>query len=216
MSSLAHPPHSRAGVVDRNPHHLEHEATWTREIALRWLESPRRQRSGDADRLWAMVDLRPREVVADIGAGTGYFALPAAALVGPRGRVYAIDVSRELLKLIEDRVGRSKLAVQTVRSTPQRIPLRSRLADVVLLANVLHGLPITTVAESFRLLRPGGRLVVVEWVPHRGREGPPASRRLSPRRASDRLRAHGGTVLAQGRLSRSEYVLVATRARRPP
>jgi ubiquinone/menaquinone biosynthesis C-methylase UbiE len=187
---------------------------WSREEALHRLEPPRRLRSREAERLWSAIDLRSNEVVVDVGAGTGYFALPAAERAGPRGAVIAVDVSPELIALLRERgIARHLRRLRVVQSTPWRIPIRAALADVVLLANLLHGVPDATISESARLLRPGGRLVVVDWVKRRTPHGPPVRRRLSRTGVLRRLMAHGLTPVALGELGRDHYLIVGTRPR---
>ncbi len=195
---------------------FEHELGWSRERALERLESAERLRSGEAERLWTLVGLAPGERVADVGAGTGYFAFPAAVRVGRRGRVYAIDVSPELIALLEERRRDRRIPQLTVvRSSPMRIPLPSRIADVVLLANLLHGIPDATLTEAVRLLKVSGRLVVVDWEKRATRTGPPLERRLSPRAARLRLAGSGLCVVGEGKLGRDHYLLVAARQEQP-
>ncbi len=194
---------------------FEHRIGWTRERALARLESPERLQSGEAQALWEMVGLSPGETVADIGAGTGYFAFPAARIVGRRGRLWAVDVSPELIDLLEERRRSWRTPQLTVvRSRPARIPLPAHAADVVLLANLLHGIPDSTLLEAVRILRPTGRLVVVDWSKYGPGGGPPRRRRLSIAAARQRLEAAGTTVIANGRLGTNHYVLIAARADR--
>jgi ubiquinone/menaquinone biosynthesis C-methylase UbiE len=169
-----------------------HEAGWSREQAIAFLDAPERAESQDPKALWRRLRLRAGMTVADVGAGTGYFAFPAAEVVGPTGRVYAVDISRELVGLLRERAAERRLGhVVVVRSTPDRIPLPDRCADVVLLANLLHGVSARTVAEAVRILRPGGRLVDVDWKKGRTPWGPPVEHRLSTAEAGRVLRAHG-------------------------
>lgn len=161
---------------------------WSRAEALEILESPERRRAHDPDELWAHVHLQAAQTVAEVGAGTGFFALPAARRVGPEGRVYAVELSPELVELLEER-GREGALPQlvAVRSTPSSIPLDSSIADFVLLANVLHDLPPPTVAEAVRLLRPDGRFVNLDWRKGPSLGGPPDEVRLTPDEAALRL-----------------------------
>lgn len=171
-------------------HHPGDHAGWSREAALARLESPERRRSLDPERFWDRVGLSPGATVVEVGAGTGYFAIPAARRVGPTGRVYAVDISGELIELLEERKGAQGLpSLFPVRSTHDRIPLPDALASLVLLANVLHDVPDPTLREARRLLAPGGRFVNLDWKKEGTPEGPPREIRLSPKEAEARLDA---------------------------
>ena len=207
-ASRAHPRRrpdpAHAGHVD---HRRMHEAVWTREQALAVLEGPGRPASENPKALWRRVGLRPGMTLVDVGAGTGYYSLPASERVGPSGRVYAVDVSGPLVRLLRERaVGRPNLTV--VRSRPSRIPLPNGIADRVLLANLLHGVPPTTVAEAVRLLRPGGRLVDVDWRKQPTPRGPPVEHRLSTAEAGGVLQRYGLTVVHTSPFGASHYIVV--------
>ncbi|MGP8076654.1 MAG: class I SAM-dependent methyltransferase [Thermoplasmata archaeon] len=189
-----------------------HEASWSRAEAVAILDSPDRRRNQDPGRLWRRVGLRAGEVVVDVGAGSGFFAFPAASVVGPEGRVYAVDISDELVELVREKAEAGKVRnLEAVLSTPGRIPLEDAAADVTLLANVLHGMPPRTVHEAVRLLRPGGRLIDVDWKKRSTPEGPPVQHRLSISEATAALRAYGLTRTDSFDLGPSHYVLVFER-----
>ena len=165
---------------------------WTREEALCALESPERRLSQDPEALWTRLGLARGETVVDVGAGTGFFALVAARRVGPEGRVYAADLSEEMVELLrERRDGASLPQLEPVRNTLTSIPRASNLADVVLLANVLHDIPDSTLAEAVRLLKPNGRFVNIDWKAQETPGGPPPRIRLSPEQAEERLAKQG-------------------------
>jgi ubiquinone/menaquinone biosynthesis C-methylase UbiE len=186
------PPPSRGARTTGHRHGSHGWEGLGREEALARLESPDRRRWQDPERLWKEVGLLPGETVVDVGAGTGYFALPAARLVGPKGRVYAVDVARDLHALVGERGASEKLEwLVPVLSESGRIPLESSIADVVLFANVLHDVPEETIAEAVRLLRPKGRLVNLDWRKTETPFGPPSEIRLSPEEARERLSFHG-------------------------
>ena len=200
-------------------HRTMHEAVWSVSEALAVLEDPDRSSREDPLRLWRWVGLRAGMTVVDVGAGTGYYARPAAGIVGPAGRVLAVDLSPDLLRLVRQRARAAGLSqLRALRSRPGRIPLRGGIADRVLLANVLHGLPARTVAEAVRLLRPGGQLVDVDWKRSPAAdhpEGPPFEHRLSVRRAQAVLAEYGLRPRSARSFGPSHYVVVMERPRRP-
>ena len=114
----------------------------------------------------AMLGLEPKMAVADIGAGTGLFTRPIAEEVGPDGKVYAVDVSPKFLEHIaseSERLGQSQ--VETVFATQESTSLPADSIDLAFVCDVYHHLehPKATLASIHRALRPGGRLVLVEF-----------------------------------------------------
>jgi len=111
------------------------------------------------------VGLRPGDDVADVGAGTGLFTLPFARAVG-FGTVYAVDVVPEFLALIAERAGDAGLDnVTPVLGTDRSIELPRFSVDVVFACDTYHHFeyPRSTLASIRDALRPGGRLVVVDF-----------------------------------------------------
>lgn len=191
-----------------------HEASWSREEAITHLDSPERRSSQDPDRLWRRVGLKEGDIVVDVGAGSGFYSFPAASFVGAGGRVYAVDISPELVELVREKATHRGLRnVESVLSTPTRIPMEDAVADVAILANVLHGIPPKTVDEAIRLLRPGGRLVDVDWKKESTPEGPAVRHRLSVPDAAQALTSHGLTQVDSFELGPYHYVLVFERPR---
>ncbi len=195
-----------------------HEASWSRAEAVALLDDPARPAREDPLAAWDRAGLDAGMTVVEVGAGTGYYAFPASDRVGPSGRVYAVDISRELVALLRERAraqGRRNLFA--VRSRADRVPLPDAVADRVLLANVVHGLPPATVREAVRLLRPGGRLLDVDWAKRRTPMGPPLDRRLSTAEARRALEAYGLRTLATASHGPDHYVVVLEKpVARPP
>lgn len=146
----------------------------------RSLESEERKSYLDPTTILREAGVRRGMRVADVGAGIGFFALPAAALVGPRGHVYAVDVSPEMLDDLRKKVVRERAANLTaLRSTEDRIPLSDAAVDLVFLACVLHELDGPgTLSECRRILTPDGRLAIVDWKKEDMEFGPPKAHRL--------------------------------------
>jgi ubiquinone/menaquinone biosynthesis C-methylase UbiE len=119
------------------------------------------------------------ETCVDFGSGTGVFALPMAELVGDTGRVYAVDSSPEMHEHIRAKNPPANLLL--VNGYVRQTGLDSRIADVCLSAFIIHEVkePGDVVAEACRLLKSGGRLLVIEWKAELDAPGPPRSKRIS-------------------------------------
>jgi ubiquinone/menaquinone biosynthesis C-methylase UbiE len=109
--------------------------------------------------------VRPGGTAVDIGCGMGYFTIPLARLVGPRGRVFAVDLQRPMLAALERRAAKAGIAdrIVTIRCTPESLVVRGP-ADFVLAFWMAHEVP--DLPRFFRevrsLLPEGGRLLIVE------------------------------------------------------
>lgn len=129
--------------------------------------------------------------VGDLGAGSGHYALAAAGIVGPTGQVYAIDVQEDVLARVRDAARERKLKnVETIWGDFERAggtKLRSQVLDAAILSNVLFQLEHREAAleELKRILRPGGKLLVLDWTGAWGGIGPDESRIVSERDAEE-------------------------------
>jgi ubiquinone/menaquinone biosynthesis C-methylase UbiE len=122
-------------------------------------------------------------VVADFGAGAGWFTVRLARRVGPNGRVYAQDVQQEMLAAISRRVAREGLSnVRSVLGRPDDPMLPAGALDAVLTVDVLHEIDdrVTLLTNLARALKPNGRLGVVDFLPGGGGPGPAAAERVAP------------------------------------
>jgi predicted methyltransferase len=131
-----------------------------------WLERPEREQEERPSRALEIMQVAPGMTVADIGAGSGYFTARLARLVGPEGRVYASDIQQGMLDLIQRRVAREQLTnVTLVLGEPANPRLPEAALDLALMVDVYHELgdPQTVLAHIRRALRPGGRLVLIEY-----------------------------------------------------
>jgi SAM-dependent methyltransferase len=131
-----------------------------------WLERPERVTEEQPDQLVSLLNLRPGQTVADIGAGTGYFTRRLAQAVGPRGRVLAEDVQPEMitqLKNLTARLGLTNITPVLGTVADPRLPPAS--VDLALMVDVYHefDLPYEMMQAICLALKPGGRLVLVEY-----------------------------------------------------
>ncbi|MEQ8860484.1 MAG: class I SAM-dependent methyltransferase [Pseudomonadales bacterium] len=130
-----------------------------------WLERSSREREERTDLFVARLPLDPDNVVADIGAGTGYFAFPIAARV-PEGRVLAVDIQPEMLTIVDQRRReRGVDNVEPVLGTVTDPNLPDAGVDLIYIVDAYHEFshPREMGAAMYRALVPGGTLVLVEY-----------------------------------------------------
>lgn len=131
-----------------------------------WLERTERMEEERPDLVLAALELKPGMTVADIGAGTGYYAWRMAQSVSASGTVYAVDIQPEMIKFLERQVARRGTAnVKAVLGTVTDPRLPAGTLDLAIMVDVYHELefPYEMLAAVTRALKPGGRLVFVEF-----------------------------------------------------
>jgi SAM-dependent methyltransferase len=131
-----------------------------------WLDRPEREAEEAPSRALAFLQVAPGSIVADIGAGSGYFTERLARLVGPSGRVYANDIQRGMLDLLRARLERERISnVTLVLGEPADPKLPAAAIDIALMVDVYHELsdPQTMLGHIRKALKPSGRLVLIEY-----------------------------------------------------
>ena len=133
--------------------------------AAAWLERPGREREERTDVVLKLLDLPKDAEVADIGAGTGYFSFPMGRLA-PDGTIYAVDIQDEMLAIVRDLARRKGVTnVVAHRGEIDDVKLPPASVDVVLVVDAYHEFshPAEMLRSIRTALRPGGRLVLVEY-----------------------------------------------------
>jgi len=118
-------------------------------------------------------------VFADLGCGSGYFAIPASLMVK---KVYAIDVQQEMLDILREKIAKMGLFnIEIILSKESSIPLPDRSADVLFMANVFHEIDDrdAILNETKRILSGRGRLIIIDWKKMEMEMGPPLEERLT-------------------------------------
>ena len=139
------------------------------------LESPDRSLWQRPDEIMDALNIAEGSIVADVGAGAGWFTVRLARRVGPNGRVYAEDIQRLMLEAIANRVRREGLTnVETVEGTAEDPKLPAGL-DAVLIVGVYAELPepISLLRDVAAALKPQGRLGIVDFTKEGFGPGPP-------------------------------------------
>ena len=130
-----------------------------------WLEREEREQEENTSQLLKNLDIKPGHVIADIGAGSGYHSTLLSKMVG-NGKVYAVDVEREMIAYLNDRIKREgKKNILPVLSTEQNVSLPANSVDLMLLVDVYHefSFPYEMARSMLEALKPGGKLVLVEF-----------------------------------------------------
>ncbi|HZZ40955.1 MAG TPA: methyltransferase domain-containing protein [Acidobacteriaceae bacterium] len=176
------------------------------------LEDPERKKWLPADEVVTTLHLCEGESVVDIGAGTGYFAMPMASAVGESGRVFAVDVAPQMLARLQIRLTESGITnVHCVEGEAAFTGLPPGCAGVVFMANVWHELddPAAVLREARRLLQPGGRIAILDWRPDAEPDhGPPVAHRIALSATKASLENAGLVVQSAGNVGRYSWLLV--------
>jgi protein-L-isoaspartate O-methyltransferase len=131
-----------------------------------WLERPEREKEERSKKMLGLLGLKPGMVLADVGAGSGYHTFPMAKAVGPKGKVYAVDIQKEMLDIIRTRMKKQKVTnVVPVLGTITDPKLPDGEVDLILMVDVYHEFsqPFEMTLAMVQALKPGGRLVFVEF-----------------------------------------------------
>jgi ubiquinone/menaquinone biosynthesis C-methylase UbiE len=131
-----------------------------------WLDRHERELEENPDLAMRLMQVQRGSSVADVGAGSGYFTIRLAKAVGSAGKVYAVDIQRGMLELLQRAVAKEKLTnVIPVLAADDDPRLPPESVDLVLMVDVYHELsaPQVTLGHLKRALKPGGRLVLLEY-----------------------------------------------------
>lgn len=169
-----------------NPDHLAH------------LDNPLRRLLNPASRTLERLGIASEDVVVDVGAGSGYFSAAASRIVGPRGRVIAVDVAPAAIALLERKRVEERLEnLETFLASGADLGVADGEATVVFFHTVLHEVEDKPrlLDACYRALAPGGRILIVEF---RARSpfGPPRSERISEETMRSLLEAAGFSRIA--------------------
>ncbi|MGH6611589.1 MAG: class I SAM-dependent methyltransferase [Burkholderiaceae bacterium] len=131
-----------------------------------WLERDEREREERTDLLLPMLALKPGDVVADIGAGTGYFSRRFADRVGSSGKVFAVDVQPQMVEMLQALSKRRGYEnISPVLGGVKDVKLPAASVDLAIMVDVYHELefPYEVLDSVVRAVKPGGRIVFVEY-----------------------------------------------------
>ncbi|MEO0341437.1 MAG: class I SAM-dependent methyltransferase [Bacteroidota bacterium] len=134
-------------------------------LGASWLEREEREEEENVSQAIANMELQGDEVVADIGAGSGYYSFRIAKKL-PKGKVLAVDLQPEMLDFIKLRVQEDKISnVEPVQAQEDRPNLKANSIDMAFMVDVYHELsyPREVMEEIVAALKPGGRFILLEY-----------------------------------------------------
>ena len=206
---IAHPP-AAAGPHDATSRHSFDDVDhWTAVF-----DDPERDAWQKPDALVEALDLEPGMTVADLGAGTGYMSRRLSKAVGPRGTVFAVDPEPKLVAHLRARAERERTAnvVPVLGSTDNpRLPTAG--VDLVLILDTYHHLDdrLRYFRDLARVLRPRGRVAVVDWHKRPLPVGPALDHKLSREQVVSEMTAAGWVLTAESDLLPYQYFLIFRR-----
>jgi ubiquinone/menaquinone biosynthesis C-methylase UbiE len=158
-----------------------------------------------------LMGLKPGQVFVDVGAGAGYFSIPATEITGRSGRVIATDLSEEMLGHLKSRTRETGTEIETILSSPDTIPLPDDTADMTFMAFVFHELDnrMQYIRELKRITKPDGTLVLIDWAKVVSPPGPPTDHRIDLSEAKSIVSSAGFIIQSNGNLNPYQYFITA-------
>ncbi len=155
---------------------------------------PERRKYQDPEAILARIGLMPGFTFVDVGCGGGFFALPAARIIGEKGRLYGVDQNAEAVENLRDLADEEDLHnLELITGNAEDAVLCEQCADIVFFGLVVVHLPepVRALENAKKMLRPEGWLVIFDWKRKLTRMGPPMEQRLSEGQIVDLIKTAG-------------------------
>ncbi len=167
----------------------------------------------DVEAVFSQLPLTTGQSVADIGCGTGFFAIPLSRHV-PEGKVYALDIADEMLSRLRQKVAENGAAnIEVLKCSEMDFPLPKGAMDGILLAFVLHEQEdrVRFLEKVHELLKPGAWVGIIEWEKKETKMGPPVAERIDRSEVKDAASKAGLDFLLATQSGETNYVAVLKR-----
>lgn len=194
-------------VAAQTPHTHQHSFGGAEKWA-QVFDDPKRDEWQKPHEVIQALALKPDAVIADIGAGTGYFSARFANML-PKGRVYGVDTEPDMVKYLADRAKREGLKNLTAVAGKPGDPRLPEKADLIVFVDVYHH--VEERERYFRQLqkslKPGGRIAVIDFRMD-SPVGPPKNARIEPGRVKDEMKRAGYELAQEHAFLPNQYFLV--------
>lgn len=145
------------------------------------LDSEQRKKILPPEQTLISLGLQEGDIMADIGCGIGYFSIPASKIVGKNGKIFAMDISSEMLDDIEMKINKNNiLNIETVLTDENDLKIEDKKVTFAFISLVLHEAnnKENFLAEINRIISPKGKIAIVEWEKADTESGPPIDHRI--------------------------------------
>lgn len=178
------------------------------------LEDPGRNQWQQPEKVIQVLKIRPGETIADVGSGPGYFTLRFARAVGPRGKVFAVDISPGMLAYLRKQASAAWLTnIKPVLAKPDNPELPANSVDMIFICDTLHH--ISNREQYFPLLmhalKPGGQLVNIDFYKRKLPLGPPVHMKIAKPEMIKEAQAAGFHLVKEFSFLENQYFLVFER-----
>ena len=155
---------------------------------LQKLNDPQRLMDIPPDYIWERLHMEKSGVFVELGAGTAFFSVAFLQKFNP-SILYACDVSEVMLNWVKKNVTSKYPDIVPVKAEEHTVPLDDGIADLVFMINLHHELeaPSLTVEEACRILKPDGKIFIVDWKKRDMPDGPPARIRYLPGKVKEQM-----------------------------
>jgi len=175
------------------------------------LEDPKRDTYQKPHEVLTALNIKPGEVIADIGAGSGYFTFRLAHFVGDKGKVYAVDVSPDMIRHVNRRIRETKATnVVTILADHDDPLLPDRSVNRFFICDVWHHVENQTKYISLmkKMLKPGGEIVMIDFHKKELPFGPPMQMKIAREDMIKQMETNGFRLSKEHTFLPHQYFLV--------
>ena len=169
-----------------------------------------------SEQIMDVLGIAEGSVVADLGAGSGWFTVRLARRVWPNGKVFAEDIQPQMVEVIKRRRARENLerVIEVRLGTAEDLKLPDNSLDAALICDAYHEMeqPVALLRNAARALKQDGRLAIIEFTKAGGGPGPLMEDRVDPERVIREAQAAGLHLIARPNILRYQYMLVFGKA----